>query len=521
MNTLAMQKRGQIVNEYMVLAGILLVILIPAYIYGANIIGSDVRLNNAQEITDKIAAKMSSMARAPSGSADCMYISAPRGIISTTIAGKEVIINIEARKTINSINSKAYSRLNYYSVLDLSSPGIQELCFYNQYEDANYRTPTVGTVCKFPCPTPAAGDGCQILSEYLTGSPDPDCDEDSDFLNPAAASAYDDKKTCGNNIVEGSEQCETPLDCDVNGDMCLGCECIWVTDPNGVFSGGNGQLPPNLKNPNNPETLCGNDQIDSGEQCDPPGAKVCEDGKGGFDACLSNCKCPGIELKSGLQCFMATGTGSYSGTKCCADQIDCDGLAAEEGGAYICSFVSTICKDAEPGNCGACIALSVLIEDGEIPNTGNVKDDDNPETAALYGQMTGRSIEALGGNDNSIRFRPLPAGQNTGQINPEDPTLLNSMTHLQFDVRKLNNGATPLYIKLNLNNNGVGVTTSQLKINDYIAGSSIPNDEYSTITIPLTDFSIDNTKDILLNSLMFEGEPNQIYYLDNIQVIIN
>jgi hypothetical protein len=530
-------KKGQVAPEYMVLFTILLIILIPLAIYTFNLINSDVRINlKAQQLVDRTAGMMTKLGRLPSGSADCFKADYPEGMVSFTIARDQVLILIEGKNKINSVSATSTANNHYFAVMDIK-PGLHEVCIRTEYDDGTYRAPNIGTAFSGKLPTPASGDGCQILSKALTGSDDADCDSEEDlygtYFNINAASSYQDPtiQVCGDGEVEGWEECETKFDCDDNPetqqyDMCLGCRCWtideWHRDP---------QPPP----PPPPEVVdvC---NLDGGETDWWDGSY--SDQGAGTVVEASCCNPSGTDCEEGFMCAPGLGSGTCgegcgicvptpscnelyvykdmtNNNQCCSDSSPCTTPG------YICSDLP--CENDYSGlgddlGCNLCIPGPILIEDGEIPGSTNLYNDDIPETAMLSGTISGRSIESLGGNDNSIRFRPLP-GDNEGQINPPDSLPLNFMTYLQFDVRKLNNGATPFYISLNLNDNSVGVTTPQLTINNYAPGSTIPNEEYTTVKIPLADFNIASTEGVSLNAILLEGEPQQIFYLDNIQLM--
>lgn len=74
-----------------------------------------------------------------------------------------------------------------------------------------------------------------------------------------------------------------------------------------------------------PAAVCGNDRIDPGEACDPPGGVVCPSPGGAFTACAQNCLCPHpVDTRC---CFPPSPAGGF---------VDCELLkpaeCAREGG---------------------------------------------------------------------------------------------------------------------------------------------------------------------------------------------
>jgi hypothetical protein len=100
---------------------------------------------------------------------------------------------------------------------------------------------------------------------------------------------------CGNSQVEAGEECDPPgsIVCpDSTGGAFVACEadCSCPFGPPVTTSTTVATTTTTTTTP----AVCGNGQIESGEQCDPPGTLSCPGSVGGaFLACNANCTCPG------------------------------------------------------------------------------------------------------------------------------------------------------------------------------------------------------------------------------------
>jgi hypothetical protein len=100
---------------------------------------------------------------------------------------------------------------------------------------------------------------------------------------------------CGNSQVDPGEQCDPPgtLICpDSAGGAFVACEAD-CTCPFGPPITTTTTMVTTTTTTTTP-AVCGNSQVEAGEQCDPPGTLTCFGSVGGaFLACNANCTCPG------------------------------------------------------------------------------------------------------------------------------------------------------------------------------------------------------------------------------------
>src|SRR6185295_13155506 len=96
---------------------------------------------------------------------------------------------------------------------------------------------------------------------------------------------------CGNNVVDDGEDCDPPgsLSCPSSSPEGSFTECSEVC----TCAGGPVTT---TTTTTTPPPVCGNGILEDGEQCDPPGTDTCPpDSPGGaFTTCLENCICANI-----------------------------------------------------------------------------------------------------------------------------------------------------------------------------------------------------------------------------------
>ena len=341
-----------------------------------------------------------------------------------------------------------------------------------------------GETCDPPgtCPT-ACFDGNTCTTDTLTGSA-LNCNSactypaivscvGGDGCCPSGCNANNDSNcspVCGNNVTEPGETCDPPGTCPVScsdGNNCttdtlsgssLTCDVACTFPVITACTGGDGCCPSgcNANTDSNCSPVCGNNVVEPGETCDPPGScpSSCDDGNpctidslsGSAATCTAICGttsittcthgdgcCPsGCNANNDNNCLPACGNSVVEAGETCDPPASCpsscfDGNACTSdvlGGAAVTCDVSCAypvittcthddgccvagCNALQDNNCPAVCGNSVT-EPGETCDDGNLLPDDGcDETCHLEGLPVVYRVNWIALRDPHLFIRPL------------------------------------------------------------------------------------------------------------------
>ena len=248
---------------------------------------------------------------------------------------------------------------------------------------------------------------------------------------------------CGNGVIEGAESCDTN---EFGAETCatqgfagggnLSCTGACTINTNNCEEGGGGGAAPPPPPPPPPQPVCGNGQIEQGEQCD---AGNIQNG----DGCSAVCQ---IEAEDAAVC----GNAIIEGQEQCDDGNNQNG----DGCSANCAIENPVCGNArvEQGeqcddgnnqNGDGCSAACV-IEVNPVCGNGQVEDGEQCDDG---NQAAGDGCSALcqveEPNEPEDPEQQDPDQPDDQIVNPQDPPVVENNDNQNNPPGENNNGAEP------------------------------------------------------------------------------